>query len=106
MPGAEPKLPGRLRGKWMLTVTESAKKLLWEMLMANNTEPDTGVRLTIESNGRWSLVLDKEGYEDDFVEYEGEKVLLVAPEVASMINDVTIDTKDTPNGPKLFVSRM
>jgi Fe-S cluster assembly iron-binding protein IscA len=94
-----------LRGKRMLTVTESAKQLLWEMLMANSSDPDTGVRLNLESTGRLSLVLDEEGYGDHIVEYEGEKVLMIAPEVASAIDDVTIDTKDTPNGPKLFITR-
>ena len=88
----------------MLTVTESAKQLLWEMLMANSDNPDTGVRLNLESTDRLSLVLDKEGYGDHIVEYEGERVLLVAPEVASVVDDITIDTKDTPNGPKLSMS--
>jgi len=89
----------------MLTVTESAKQLLWEMLMANSNNPDAGVRLNIDSTGRLSLVLSKQGYGDHIVEYEEEKVLLVAPEVASIVSNVTLDTKDTPNGPKLVVSR-
>lgn len=89
----------------MLTVTESAKQILWEMVMENSEDPDTGVRLTLGPTGRLSLVLGKESYGDYIVEYEGEKVLLVAPEIASVVDDITIDTKDTPNGPKLFVSR-
>jgi Fe-S cluster assembly iron-binding protein IscA len=89
----------------MLTVTESAKQLLWEMLIANSTEPDMGVRLNIETTGQLSLILDKEGYGDDIIEHSGEKILMMTPEVASLVDNITIDTKDTPSGPKLSISR-
>jgi Fe-S cluster assembly iron-binding protein IscA len=89
----------------MLTLTENARELLTELLTEHSNDPEVGIRLTLEQSGRLGLVLGREGYGDHLVEHQGAKVLLIAPEVAPIVDGVTIDTKDTPDGPKLFVSK-
>jgi Fe-S cluster assembly iron-binding protein IscA len=89
----------------MLTVTENAKQRLKELLLANTNDADFGVRLVLTAAGQTGLVLDREGFADDVVEYEGAKVLLMGPEVAQLVAGATLDTEDTPEGTKLVISR-
>jgi len=90
----------------MLTVTDSAKQYLKELLLANSNDPDVGIRLTVGTvPGQTGLVLDREGFGDDVVEHEGSKVLLVGPEVAELVAGATLDTEDTLDGTKLIISR-
>ena len=90
----------------MLTVTDSAKQHLKELLLDHTDDPDVGVRLAPGMEpGRVAIVLDREGFGDDVVEHEGSKVLLVGPEVAQLIAGATLDTEDTHDGTKLVISR-
>lgn len=88
----------------MLTVTQSAKELLKDKLVAHTDDPETGLRLTVEA-GQLGLVLDREQEGDQVVEHEAAKVLLVAPELAPVVDGITLDVQDTAEGPKLVVSR-
>jgi len=89
----------------MLTVTESAKQLLMDTLLAQTDDPESSLRLVLEPSGRLGLVLDEEGYGDQAVEYQGAKVLFVAPELAPLVDEITLDVQDTADGPKLVVSK-
>ena len=89
----------------MLTVTEGAKQHLKGLLLARTNDPDASLRLVMEQTGQLSLVLDGEGYGDQVVEHEGAKVLLISPELAPIVDGVTIDVQDTADGPKLAVSK-
>lgn len=89
----------------MLTVTESAKGLLKEILMAHSDAPEMGVRLVLEPPGELGLVLGKEEPGDQVVEHQGSKVLLVASELASRLDEITLDVEDTADGPKLVVQK-
>lgn len=89
----------------MMTVTESAKLELKRMLLDHVDDPEIGLRLTLEPPRQFGLTLDREGVGDLVTEYEGAKVLLVAPELAAQLDEITIDTKDTPDGPKLVISK-
>ena len=93
------------KGVEMLTVTESAKQRLKELLLASTNDPDFGVRLVTKVPGQTGLVLDREGVGDAVVEYEGAKVLLVGPEVAQLVAGATLDTEDTPEGTKFVISK-
>ena len=87
----------------MLTVTEGAKQLLKETLLAHSDDPETGLRLSMNPPGQLGMVLDREAEGDQVVEHEGAKVLLVAPELAPVVEGVTLDVQDTPEGTKLVV---
>ncbi len=89
----------------MVTVTEGAKQLLKEKLLAHRSEPDVCMRLESEPSGQLVLVLDRESEDDQVVEHDEMKVLLVAPEVATKLEGVTIDTEDTSEGPRLVLSK-
>ena len=89
----------------MLTVTESARQILKETLTVHSNDPEIGLRLTLEPPRQFGLTLDREGVGDLVTEHEGAKVLLVAPELAAQLDEITIDTKDTPEGPKLVISK-
>lgn len=89
----------------MLTVTSEAKQLLLEALLANTDDPEVGLRLALGPGGQLALVLDKEAEGDQVVEHEGSKVLLVGAELAFVVDGVTIDVRDTEDGPRLIVLR-
>jgi len=89
----------------MVTVTESAKGLLKEILTAHSDDPEMGVRLAPDSQGQLGLVLGKEDLGDQVVEHQGSKVLLVASELAPALEEVTLDVEDTAEGPKLVVQK-
>ncbi len=89
----------------MLTVTDSAKLELKRMLLEHIDDPEIGLRLTLEPPRQFGLTLDREGVGDLVTEHEGAKVLLVAPELAAQLDEVTIDARDTPEGPRLIISK-
>jgi Fe-S cluster assembly iron-binding protein IscA len=89
----------------VLTVTNEAKQLLLEALLANTDDPEIGLRLALGPGGQLALVLDKEAEGDQVVEHKGSKVLLVGAELAFVVDGVTIDVRDTEDGPRLIVLR-
>ena len=89
----------------MLTVTEEAKQILKEKLLANTDDPELVLRLKGEPGGQLGLVLDREAPGDYVVEQEGAKVLLVGEELADVVDELTLTTEDTPEGPKLVIRR-
>ena len=89
----------------MITITERAKEVLKATLIATEADPDEGLRLLPTPDGRFVLTLDTELPGDQVVEHEGAKVLLVAPELAPVVDGVTLEVQDTPDGPKLVVSK-
>jgi Fe-S cluster assembly iron-binding protein IscA len=90
----------------MVTVTESAKGLLKETLTAHSDDPEMGVRLASDPQGQLGLALGEEQPGDLVVEHQESKVLLIAPELATALEGVTLDVEDTDDGPKLAVHRI
>ena len=89
----------------MLTVTDSAKQYLKELLLDHTDDPEIGLRLSLKSPEQLGLVLEREAEGDQVVEHAGSKVLLVSQELASLLEGATVDVQDTADGPKLVVSR-
>jgi len=89
----------------MLTVTNSAKQFLKETLSAHTDDPEIGLRLSLKAPGQLGVVLDREAEGDRVVEHQGLKVLLVAQELAPVVDGITFDVQDTADGPKLIVSK-
>jgi Fe-S cluster assembly iron-binding protein IscA len=87
----------------MLKVTDSARQLLKETLKAQSDDPEVSLRLSLKQSGQFEIVPDREVQGDQVVKHEGVKVLLVAPELAPIIEGVTLDVQDTPDGPRLTV---
>ena len=91
----------------MLTVTESAKRNLKEILLATTNDSKVGLRLSMKPRGQLGLmlVLDKETPGDYVVKHEGLKVLLVKEELLPLVDGVTIGIQDTPDGSRLTIWR-
>lgn len=89
----------------MLTVTESAKQLLKEALTAHSDDPKAVLRLSFEPSGKFRIFPDKEVEGDQVVEHEDTKILLVASELAPVVEGVTLDVQDTSEGPKLVIRK-
>ncbi len=86
-----------------LRVTERAAELLKEIKLELAESPSDVLRL-VPRGGGFELAFDQER-EGDHVYHSGEvPVLLVAPEVAEMLANATIDAEDTEEGPRLTLS--
>lgn len=89
----------------MLTVTENAKQLLKETLREHSDNPETSIRLSLGEEGQFGIALDVESEGDQVVEYEGDKVLLIASAMSTVLESRTLDVQDTEEGPRLVISQ-
>lgn len=89
----------------MLTVTESAKRLLKGTLAAHSDDPEVALRLSFNPPGEFGIVLDREAEGDQVVEHEDTKILLVASELAPVVEGVALDVEDTAEGAKLVIRK-
>jgi Fe-S cluster assembly iron-binding protein IscA len=87
----------------LLTVTERAKDKLMMTLLENTVDKEEGLRLKMKSPGQLGLVLDKESPDDNTIEHEGLKLLIVGHELGKLLQGVTLDVRDTPDGPRLTI---
>jgi Fe-S cluster assembly iron-binding protein IscA len=92
------------RVKTMINVTERAKKELKRLLINNVDWPGARLRLMDRGQGKLGLGIDIEAPEDHVIEYEGTKLLLVEPRLATSLRQITLDVDDTPDGPELVIS--
>ena len=88
----------------MIGVTERAKQELKRMLRANTDEAKACLRLSSNAEGQLGLSIDLENQDDQTVEHEDSKVLVVAKSLAEALQGITIDVEDTPEGAKLVIS--
>ena len=88
----------------MISLTERAKQELRKILSEKVDWPEARLRLMDRGQGKLGLGIDIEERGDQIIEYEGVKVLMVEPELASNLKEVTLDVDDTPNGPELVIS--
>ena len=88
----------------MILVTDRAKKLLRNILVSNVDNHFAYLRLTAPAKGQLGIGIDIEQPGDDAIEYEGCKLLLVDPSLATTLKGVTLDVDDTPEGPELVIA--
>ena len=89
----------------MLTVTESARQKLKEALVANTDDPDMSLRLVANLPGHFEFVMDKETEDDQVVEHDGRKILLVDSELDHALEGMTIDYEENAEGRHLVMSK-
>ena len=90
----------------MVMVTERAKEELGNILAsAGASDPEVGLRLTPTAPGQFSLTTDNEREADQVVEHGGSKVLLIGTELTESLEGVTIDCQDSPEGPRLVMTK-
>ena len=87
----------------MISVTERAKQELKRLLSQKVDWPQARLRLMDRGQGNLGLGIDIEAKGDQIVEYDGIKVLIVEPVLATSLNLVTLDIDDTPDGAELVI---
>jgi Fe-S cluster assembly iron-binding protein IscA len=88
----------------MINVTEKAKQELRTLLDEKVDWPGARFRLMDRGQGNLGLGIDLESAGDQAIECDGTKVLLVEPELASNLDEVTLDVDETPAGRELVIS--
>ena len=88
----------------MINVTERARQELYKLLIANVDWPQACLRILDRGQGNLGLGIDIETPGDYVMEYQGRKFLVVEPQIADSLTEITIDVDDTPAGPEVVIS--
>jgi Fe-S cluster assembly iron-binding protein IscA len=86
----------------MVVVTESAAQLLKE-IQEGQEESTTKVLRLVSQGDTFELSFDERREDDQIVQSGDTDVLLVAPDVAELLGEATIERHDTPAGPRLAI---
>jgi Fe-S cluster assembly iron-binding protein IscA len=87
-----------------VAVTEAAAKQLHNLLSEHQVGQDTTLRLVPQPGGRLGIALDLQGVDDELIESNGQTVLVIAPDVASMLDGSLIDVLETAEGHRLTIN--
>jgi len=88
----------------MVTITDPAKDELKNILsLQNSSDTEICMRLIQTAPGQFDLTADREKEDDQVIEQQGSKVLLVGIELADIVEGLTIDCEDSPEGPSLIM---
>ena len=88
----------------MIVITEQAKNELRQLLYNKVDWPGARLRLMDRGQGKLGLGVDIESPGDQIVEYKGEKLLIIKPELANSLKEITLDVEETPEGVELIIS--
>lgn len=88
----------------MLTVTETAAKVLTEALASREEDAPEMLRIALVE-GEYTLTLDNPSDEDQVIEHEGEGLVILNPEVSEGLSDFTLDAQETEAGPRLTLAK-
>lgn len=81
-------------------MTDSAARHLAGLLDRAEAGQDLAVRIVVTRQGL-KVRLDREGPDDESVEFEGRKVLVMGPRTAEALEDRILDTRGTGEGVSL-----
>jgi len=87
----------------MINVTERAKVELKKLLDTNVDWPGARLRLLERKSGSLGLGVDIDHKDDEFVEYDGQKLLIIENSLASKLDCITLDVDDTSGGVELVI---
>lgn len=87
----------------MINVTERAKDELKKLLMRSVDWPGARLRLLDKGSGKLGLGVDIEGSNDQVLEHQGDRILVVEESLASRLDCITLDVDDTPEGVELVI---
>jgi Fe-S cluster assembly iron-binding protein IscA len=79
-----------------LSVTKNAAEMLKQMLaiQAEEGDPDTTTRLVEHQDGGFTCAFDKMKHDDYVMEYEGQTILILQPEVVKRLAGCTLDINE------------
>lgn len=84
----------------MFTVTEAALDRLSRKLAGKKAAEEMAMRFA-EKEGGWRLRPDRQRPDDTVFVHDGRSVLLLDKAAAQAMTGRTLDTRDTPKGPRL-----
>jgi len=87
----------------MVTVTERATQLLKEIQEGHEESASKVLRL-VNRGDSFEFAFDERREDDHIVQSGDTDVLLVATDVVELLGDATIDSQDTPAGPRFTLS--
>jgi Fe-S cluster assembly iron-binding protein IscA len=87
----------------MIDITERAKKELKKILTESVEHPEACLRLRTNDKGQLGLGVDVKMPDDEVLEYEGSKLLVVESALADSLNDLTLDVEDDGEGSQLII---
>ena len=86
----------------MVNVTDIAKNELKRILATRSLDPDKYLRLAIpptwDGPGDFGIVIDVEGYGDEFIEVDGIRLLALDPTLVERLADAVLDFKESSDG--------
>jgi len=89
----------------MVGVTEAGLVELKRILDEHTDNKQAGLRLTTDQSGTLGLTIDVETAEDQVLEHEGSKLLIIEQNLADSLEGVTIDVDETPEGNRLVLTK-
>ena len=88
----------------MINITEQAKQELIKILAKKVDWPGARLRLMDRGKGKLGLGIDIEAPGDQVIEYQGNKIMLIEPELANNLKGIILDVDNTPQGAVLVLS--
>ena len=89
----------------MIYITNQARQELSRLYTEQEHSPEDCLRLTDRGNDAVDLTLEARHDGDESLELTPQMVLLVEPAVMAQYAGVSVDAYDTPDGPRLIISR-
>ncbi|MBI1885931.1 MAG: hypothetical protein HYS09_06425 [Chloroflexi bacterium] len=86
-----------------LIVTDKAAQLLKDIQLGHEEATEKTLRL-VHKGDSFELTFDAASDDDQVFQTEGTNVLLVAPAVAEILAEATIDAQETTEGPRLTLT--
>ena len=87
----------------MINVTDEAKQELIRIFKDSVDWPGACLRLMDRGNGKLGLGVDIAEPNDNVVQYDGLTVLIVAPDLAANLKQVTLDVECTAGVSELII---
>jgi len=87
----------------VIRITESARRRLQNIYYDRVKRPGLMLRLVLRSGGQLGLLAGKEQTSDEVHRTKKKKVLLIAEELAVLLNNCTLDIRDTKEGQVLYM---
>ena len=82
----------------MIGITQAGLDELKRILNEHSDDTQAVLRLTTDEKGTLGLILDTDTPEDQVLEHEGSKLLIIEPNLAATLEGITIDVDETPDG--------
>ncbi len=88
----------------MVGVTKAGLAELKRILDEHTDNAQAGLRLTTDQSGTLGLTIDVETAEDQILEHEGSKLLIIEQNLAASLEGIAIDIDETSEGNKLVMT--